>query len=89
MPLLDFPSDMYHLRPNEPPMYGDSPALRRAVHWFISLLPKDEWPSRRDRVAKRFYLALVGEHSDPSGKGRYFDDGDAFGWYLFLAACRT
>jgi hypothetical protein len=89
MPLLNFPSDMYHLRDGEAPMYGEFPDLRRCVQWFIGQLPKEEWPVRRDIVAKRFYQSLVGEFTDITGKGRYFDDKDLFGWYLFLGEAFT
>jgi|SRR5580704_1173601 hypothetical protein len=89
MPLLDFPPDMYRLRPNEAPYYGTFPDLKKCVQWFVSLLPKDEWPARRDTVAKRFYQCLVGEFDDETGRGRYFDDRDMFGWYLFLGEAFT
>jgi hypothetical protein len=46
MPLLDFPPDMYLLRPGEAPFYGDFPELKKAVQWFISLLPEGDWPMR-------------------------------------------
>jgi hypothetical protein len=89
MPLLDFPPDMYLLRPGEAPFYGTFPELRKGVQWFISQLSKGEWPIRRDAVAKRFYKSLIGECPDPTGKGRYFDDRDLFGWYLFLGEAFT
>ena len=89
MPLLDFPPDMYRLRPNEAPYYGTFPDLKKCVQWFVSLLPKDEWSARRDTVAKRFYQCLVGEFDDETGRGRYFDDRDMFGWYLFLGEAFT
>jgi hypothetical protein len=85
MPLLaDFPSDMYCLRPGEQPLYGTFPELRKCVQWFIAQLPEGEWPARREDVAKRFYQSLVGECTDLDPKGRYFNDRDMFGWYLFL-----
>lgn len=89
MPLLDFPPDMYLLRPGEVPFYGDFPELKRAVQWFISLLPQGEWPVRRDAVAKHFYRSLIGECRDPTGKGRFFNDRDMSGWYLFLGEAFT
>ncbi len=45
MPLLDFPPDMYQLRPGEAPLYGPFPQLKKAVQWLISLLPEGEWGS--------------------------------------------
>jgi len=89
MPLLDFPPDMYLLRPGEPPVYGTFLELKTGVQWFISQLPEGEWPIRRDAVAKRFYHSLSGEYPDPTGKGRYFDERDMFGWYLFLGEAFT
>jgi hypothetical protein len=89
MPLLDFPPDMYLLRPGEAPLYGTFPELKRGVQWFISLLREGEWPIRRDAIAKRFYRSLIGEFLDPTGKGRYFDERDIFGWYLFLGEAFT
>jgi hypothetical protein len=59
------------------------------VQWFISQLPEGEWPVRRDAAAKRFYQSLIGECSDPTGKGRFFDERDMFGWHLFLGEAFT
>lgn len=70
-------------------MYGESPDCKRAVGYFKSLISDEEWISRRAAVAKRFYQGLIGEDVDPSGKGKYFDDRDLFGWYLFLAEAFT
>jgi hypothetical protein len=89
MPLLDFPPDMYLLRPGETPLYGTFPELKKGVEWFISQLPEGEWPIRRDATAKRFYRSLIGEFPDATGKGRYFDERDMFGWYLFLGEAFT
>jgi hypothetical protein len=89
MTLLDFPQDMYRFREGEKPLYGDFPELKKAVQWLIAQLPKEEWPIRRDIVAKRFYQSLIGEFTDVTGKGRYFDDKDLIGWYLFLGESFT
>ena len=89
MPLLDFPADMYELRPGEKPLYGDFPDLRKCIQWFKTLISEAEWKDRRDKVAKRFYQSLVGELQDPTGIGRFFDDRDKFGWYLFLGEAFT
>lgn len=70
-------------------MYGESPNCKRAAHYFKSLIPPEEWMARRAAVAKQFYQGLIGEDVDPSGKGKYFDDRDLFGWYLFLAEAFT
>ena len=85
MSRLNFPADLFHLRPGEKPLYGESPDCKRAVNYFKSLITEAEWTTRRAAVAKQFYQGLIGEDADPSGKGKYFDDRDLFGWYLFLA----
>jgi len=82
VPLLSFPDDMFNLRPGEAPMYGELPELKRAVDYFKSLMTVDQWTKRREAVATRFYNSLIGELNDPTG--RYFDEDDSFGWYLFL-----
>lgn len=89
MPLIDFPTDMYHLRDGETPLYGEFPDLKKSVQWFVEKMSPGEWRSRRDAASKRFYQSLVGELSDATGKGRYFDNADAFGWYLFLGEAFT
>jgi hypothetical protein len=89
MSQLDFPVDLFHLREGEQQMYGDFPDLKRAVDYFKSVLPPGEWETCREAIAKLFYHSLVGEVGDPSGKGKYFDDGDLFGWYLFLGEAFT
>jgi hypothetical protein len=80
---------MYQLRPGEKPQYGDFPDLKKCVEWFKTLITDTEWKDRRDKVAKRFYQALVGELQDTTGVGRFFDDRDKFGWYLFLGEAFT
>jgi hypothetical protein len=80
---------MYKFDPGEAPMYGDFPDLRKCVGWFKTLMTEAEWHARRDAVAKRFYKSLVGEVVDPKGVGRFFDDRDMFGWYLFLGEAFT
>jgi hypothetical protein len=70
-------------------MYGEFPELKRAVEYFKSLIKADEWASRRAAVAKRFYQSLIGELDNPADKGKYFDDRDLFGWYLFLGEAFT
>lgn len=70
-------------------MYGASPDSKKAVEYFKTFITADDWEARRAEVAKQFYRSLVGEAADPSGKGKYFDDRDLFGWYLFLAEAFT
>ena len=70
-------------------MYGDFPDLRRGVEYFKSLMTVEVWESRRAAIAKRFYQMLISEAADPEGKGKFFDDRDLFGWYLFLGESFT
>jgi hypothetical protein len=83
MSRIKFPDDVFTLRPGEKPMYGESADLRTAVNYFKSLMAAGEWPKRREAVAKRFYQSLIGE-VEPADKGKYFDERDLIGWYLFL-----
>jgi hypothetical protein len=89
MSQLNFPSDLFHLREGEQPMYGDFPDLRRGVEYFKSLMTAEAWESRRAAIARRFYQMLISEAADPDGKGKFFDDRDLFGWYLFLGESFT
>jgi hypothetical protein len=63
-------------------MYGDYPDLRVGVDYFRSLIGKDEWETRRAIIVTRFYKSLVGEVA-PTDKGKYYDESDLIGWYLF------
>ncbi|MEE9454646.1 MAG: hypothetical protein V3V13_09735 [Paracoccaceae bacterium] len=85
MPLLEFPDDMYVLRPGEPAMYGFDPMVKRYAEHLKAFMGEDEWLVRRDKIAHFFYQSLVGETVDSSGKGQFFNNKDQFGWYLFLA----
>jgi hypothetical protein len=84
MSQLNFPEDMFKLRLGEKPMYGHLPELKRSVEFFKSLMSPEELETRRHNIGMRFYQSLIGELNDPSGKGKFFDDDDLFGWYLFL-----
>jgi hypothetical protein len=86
---LNFPSDLFELRPGELPMHGELPSLKQAVEYFKSLMKPEEWVARRAAIAKRFYQSLIGELDNPADEGRYFDEGDLFGWYLFLGESFT
>jgi hypothetical protein len=66
-------------------MYGNDPMIKRYADHLKEILGEDEWVDRREKVARRFYQSLVGEMDDPSGKGKFFNERDMFGWYLFLA----
>jgi hypothetical protein len=53
-------------------------------------ITNDSSDSRTFRTgSKRFYQSLVGEFADITGKGRFFNDKDLFGWYLFLGEAFT
>lgn len=85
MSLLEFPDDMFTRRPNEPAIYGHEPMVKRYAEHVKSFTSPEDWARRRLAVAKSFYLSLIGETKDPSGKGRFFDQRDQLAWYLFLA----
>lgn len=80
---------MFKLRPGEKPMYGEHPDIKKAVDYFKSLITPDEWLARREAIAREFYQSLVGNPKDPTGKGRFYNEKDLFGWYLFLAEAFT
>jgi hypothetical protein len=72
-------------RPQGYPDWPDEPDLRRAVDWFKSFLTARDWERRMEAAALRLYSVAVGKFRDPSDLGRFFEEKDAFGWYLFLA----
>lgn len=68
-----------------PPNWPDDPDLRRAVDWFASFMPDEDWRRRRFASLERFINAATGNLAqDPSGAGRFFSQDDQFAWYLFL-----
>jgi hypothetical protein len=86
---LNFPTDLFHLRDGEKPMYGEFPDLKRGVEYFRTLMEPSEWIARRAAVGKRFYQSLIGELGDPTDKGEFYEDRDLFAWYLFLGEAFT
>ena len=73
----------------EPPAIRDAnwpdyPELRSAVDWLKTCIGQQQWETRRNAAYIRLYGASMGI-PPTDGKGRYFDDTDTFGWYLFLA----
>jgi hypothetical protein len=72
-------------RPEAYPDGPDEPELRRAVSWFKSYLTDKDWQHRMEAAARRLYSVAVGKFRDPSDLGRFFEEKDTFGWYLFLA----
>lgn len=66
-----------------PDYWKDNPDLRRAVDWFKSFLPPEQWAIRREDAARRLYRSATGV-AESTGDGRFFDRKDSFGWYLFL-----
>lgn len=63
--------------------WPDHPDVRKAVDWFKAFLSAGEWKARRKAAFFRLHLSAMGLRADP--KGRFFDDADTFGWYLFLS----
>lgn len=82
---LQFREGFFGPPADRPDDWPDHPDLRRAVDWFKGFIPLAEWKARREAAAQRLYAAATGEIKDPSGKGRFFEKKDTFGWYLFLA----
>lgn len=79
---LKFPPDFFDPPNPRPVDWPDNPQLRRAVEWFKSFMPPQQWIERREKAARRLYAGALGV---TVGDGRYFDSKDGFGWYLFLA----
>jgi hypothetical protein len=67
----------------KPPGWAEDPDLRKAVNWFLTFLPPNEWKQRRLAALQRFLDSVTGAVASP-GKGRFFDEKDQFAWYLFL-----
>src|SRR5690242_11061405 len=61
--------------------------IQKALDWFLSLIPKDEWHQRRKSI--ELYLDTI--HNPPTGKylGHTPEpvsiEDDRMGWYLYLA----
>ncbi|TPL05823.1 hypothetical protein FJ938_14510 [Mesorhizobium sp. B2-4-14] len=66
------------------PEWPEFPNLRMAVDWFKGFLTPEDWEQRRTAAFFLLHQRTLGM-TDPNVRGRYFDDGDTFGWYLFLA----
>lgn len=66
------------------PKWPDHPDLRVAVDWFKSFLAPEDWEQRRTAAFFLLHQRALGM-GDPDLRGRFFDDSDTFGWYLFLA----
>lgn len=79
---LQFPPDFFDPPVSRPDEWPDNPELRRAVDWFKSFIPPNQWVQRREQAARRLYLSAMGIGAED---GRFFDAKDGFGWYLFLA----
>jgi hypothetical protein len=72
-------------RPDGYPDWPNEPELRRTVDWFKSFLTDQDWQRRMEAAARRLYSVAAGKFRDPSDLGRFFEEKDTFGWYLFLA----
>ena len=81
---IAIPPGTFGPAPNRNEPRTDDPDLRRAVDWLKSFMAPAEWIARRNSAFCRLYGAAFGLAA-ADGKGRYFDDTDTFGWYLFLA----
>lgn len=67
----------------EPREWPDDPNLRRAVDWLKGYVG-DDWQARRLAAFARLHSSALGDMGDEE-KGYFYDRGDVFGWYLFVA----
>ena len=84
MPLPESTDDLFSLRPDEPPWYGNDPDIEAGTNYFKSLIPNSEWVVRRKAAAERFYRSLVGDLVSRADNGRLYNQKDFIAWYLFL-----
>ncbi|MBJ7404542.1 MULTISPECIES: transposase [Bradyrhizobium] len=80
----EFPATLFRPPDKRGDDWPDEPDVRRAVTYFRDFIGQDEWKKRRNAAANRLYAASLGR-VDETDRGRYFDESDVFGWYLFLA----
>lgn len=85
----ELPPHMFERLPGEFFHYGDFPELSAGVAYFRDLMGDEQWATRREAAAWRFYRSLVGEQHDPSNEGRFYGLEDLFSWYLFLGEALT
>lgn len=81
---LTIPAEAFGPPPERDELTPDNPDVRRAVDWLKSYLAPQDWLERRAAAFTRLYAAAYGLPAQDK-RGRFFDDADAFGWYLFLA----
>lgn len=81
---LAIPPEMFGPPPTRGEEMPDHPDLRRCVDWLKSYLQPGEWESRRNAAFTRLYASAYGFPAEDE-RGRFFDESDKFGWYLFLA----
>ena len=81
---LKIPGEAFGPPPVRDGMMPDNPDLRRAVDWLKSYIEPSDWQRRRNAAFTRLYAAAYGLPAEDE-RGRFFDDSDTFGWYLFLA----
>ncbi len=81
---FSIPDDFFQQVGDRTDAWPDDPDVRRAVEWFRDRLPAGEWIRRRLAAAERYY-GLIVNGAVPGSAGRFFDNRDSFGWYLFLA----
>ena len=67
---LVFPPDFFDPPDPRPDFWPDNPDLRRAVDWFKSFIPHQQWVQRREQAARRLYLGAMGVCDEG---GRFFD----------------
>lgn len=81
---IEFPPDFFDPPTERPPNWHDDPDIRRGLEWLKSFMTEAEWKARRRTAAERLYNAALQQIHNPTDKGRFFDESDTLGWYLFL-----
>ena len=64
------------------PAFADD--LRACMDWLHGFMHEGEWERRRADAARRLYAASGGHLASEADSGRFFEERDTLGWYLFL-----
>jgi hypothetical protein len=73
---------------NEMPPFGNyaDPQMRRALAWFVDLMPVEEWASRRKAIEDHIEAmhATRKSREEAQTHGSFSIQDDRMGWYLYL-----
>ncbi len=81
---IEFPPDFFDPPTERPPNWPDDPDIRHGLEWLKSFMTEAGWKARRRTAAERLYNAALQQIRNPTDKGRFFEESDTLGWYLFL-----